>query len=73
MRHLSRIIGIGYLLICVAALIGTAFVGPLGYAPFPLPIGPARTPVVVTVWYGTEKEVWLKEAVTRYLLSLIHI
>jgi Bacterial extracellular solute-binding protein len=66
MRRLSRIIAIGYFLVCLATLVGTALVGPLGYAPFPLPIGPARTPVVVTFWYGTEKEAWLKEAVTRY-------
>src|SRR5215472_12890714 len=66
MRRLSRIIAIGYFLVCLATLAATALVGPLGYAPFPLPIGPARTPVVVTVWYGTEKETWLKEAVARY-------
>jgi hypothetical protein len=66
MRRLSRMIAIGYLLICLATLAGTAVVGPLGYAPFPLPIGPARTPVLVTVWYGTEKEDWLKEALVRY-------
>jgi len=66
MRRLSQLVAIGYILICLATLAGTAVYGPLGYAPFPLPIGPARTPVIVTVWYGTEKEAWLTAAVERY-------
>ncbi len=46
MRRLSRLIAIGYFLICLATLaLSTAVRGPLGYAPFPLPIGPARTPM----------------------------
>ena len=66
MQRLARLIAIGYVLICLTALVATAVRGPLGYAPFPLPIGPARTPVVVTLWYGTEKEAWLKDAVARF-------
>ena len=41
MQSVTRAIGIGYLLICLLALLATAFVGPVGDAPFPLPIGPA--------------------------------
>jgi ABC-type Fe3+ transport system substrate-binding protein len=66
MQRLTRLIGAGYLLICLAALLGTALVRPLGYAPFPLPIGPAQEPVVVTIWYGTEKHAWLEESARRF-------
>ncbi|HWQ15323.1 MAG TPA: substrate-binding domain-containing protein [Roseiflexaceae bacterium] len=66
MQRLTRLIGIGYLAICLLALLATTFVAPLGYAPFPLQIGPAREPVVLTVWYGTEKRAWLEEAAARF-------
>jgi hypothetical protein len=66
MQRLPRLVGVGYLLVCALALLATAFAGPIGYAPFPLPIGPAREPVVVTIWYGTEKRAWLEDAVARY-------
>jgi len=66
MQRLSRIIGFGYIAICLAALIGSAVGLPLGYAPLKLKLGPAGQPVVVTIWYGTEKEAWLKDAVARF-------
>ncbi|GIW01628.1 substrate-binding domain-containing protein [Roseiflexus sp.] len=66
MQPITRAIGFGYLLICLLALIASAFVGPVGYAPFPLPIGPAQEPVVVTIWYGTEKKLWLEDAAQRF-------
>jgi ABC-type Fe3+ transport system substrate-binding protein len=59
-------IGVGYLLICLAALLAAVFVGPLGYAPFPLPFARTPEPVVVTVWYGGEKRAWLEDAVARF-------
>lgn len=62
----TRIIGVSYLIICLLALLATAFIGPVGYAPFPLPIGPAQDPVVVTIWYGTEKKLWLEDAAQRF-------
>jgi ABC-type glycerol-3-phosphate transport system substrate-binding protein len=66
MQSVTRAIGIGYLLICLLALLATAFVGPIGPAPFPLPIGPAQEPVVVTIWYGTEKRQWFEDAAQRF-------
>ncbi len=66
MQSFTRAIGIGYLFICLLALLATAFIGPVGYAPFPLPIGPAQDPVVVTIWYGTEKQSWFEDAAQRF-------
>src|SRR4051794_13663513 len=66
MLRLSRIIAIGYIAICLATLAATALLGPLGYAPFPLTTGPARPPILVTIWYGTEKKEWLEEAKKRF-------
>jgi len=66
MQSVTRAIGIGYLLICLLALLATAFVGPVGNAPFPLPIGPAQDPVVVTIWYGTGKRQWFEDAAQRF-------
>jgi hypothetical protein len=66
MQRLSRIIAISYLAICLAALAGTALIGPLGYAPFRLIAGPDRPPILVTIWYGTEKKEWLEEAKQRF-------
>src|SRR5262245_40480507 len=69
MQRLSRIVGLGYIMICLAALIGTALGLPLGYAPLKLKLGPAGQPAVVTLWYRTEKEAWLKDAVARFEAS----
>jgi len=66
MQPLPRVIGFGYLLICLLALLATAFAGPVGYAPFPIPLGPAQDPVVITIWYGTEKRQWLEDAAQRF-------
>jgi hypothetical protein len=62
MLRLSRIIAIGYIAICLLALAGSALIGPLGYAPCPLIPAPARPPIVVTIWYSTEKREWLEAA-----------
>lgn len=66
MHRLARPIGLAYIIICLAALGGTALGLPLGYAPFPLRIGPPAQPITVTIWYGTEKEAWLKDAAARF-------
>lgn len=66
MQRLSRIIALGYIAVCLLALGGRALIGPLGYAPFPIVSGPARPPIVVTIWYGTEKQDWLEEARARF-------
>lgn len=66
MRQTSRFLCGSYLLLAVIVMGLTAFVGPLGSAPFPLPLGPAREPVVVSIAYGTEKEAWLQEATQRF-------
>jgi hypothetical protein len=66
MQRLVRIIAWGYITICLATLAATAVIGPLGYAPFALRLGPAATPIQLTIWYGTEKEAWLTEAATRF-------
>ena len=66
MQSVTRAIGIGYLLICLPALLATAFVGPVGDAPLPLPISPAQEPVVVTIWYGAGKRRWFEDAAQRF-------
>jgi ABC-type Fe3+ transport system substrate-binding protein len=66
MQRLSRFIALGYIAICLLTLAGTAVIGPLGYAPFRLVRGPERPPIVVTIWYGTEKKEWLEAAQTRF-------
>lgn len=66
MQRLSRIIAFGYLLVCLAVVGGTFAFGPLGYAPFPLVRAPARAPVLLTVWYGSEKKEWLEAARLRF-------
>lgn len=66
MRRLSNLIGGIYLIAVLLVTTGTTFIGPLGYAPFPVQIGPPPEPVVVTVWYGTEKQSWLQDAAQRF-------
>lgn len=66
MLRLSRIIAIGYIAICLVTLALTALLGPLGYAPFPLIPAPARPPIVVTIWYSTEKREWLEAAKQQF-------
>jgi len=66
MESLTRLIGIGYLSVVLILLLLTAVVGPFGDAPLQLPLGPAQTPVEVTIWYGTEKRQWLEEAAQRF-------
>lgn len=69
MQHLSRTIGLGFLLLALAALALRALValpGPLGYAPVNLGIGPSGQPIEVVLWYSTEKRAWLEAAVARF-------
>lgn len=66
MPRFAQTLCVGYLLLALVLSVLTPIIGPLGAAPFPLPIGPARAPVVVTLVYGTEKEAWLEEAVQRF-------
>jgi hypothetical protein len=66
MLRLSRIIAGGYIAVCLVALALTALIGPLGYAPFPLVRAPARPPVIVTLWYSTEKREWLEAAKQQF-------
>jgi len=67
MLRLSRIIAFGYLAICLAVLAASLVIGPLGYAPFPLVAARARPPVVLTIWYGSEKKEWFEAASQRFL------
>lgn len=67
MLRISRLLCVCYLLFAVVVVVLTAFAAPLGSAPFPLPLGPEREPVVVSIAYGTEKEAWLQEATRRFL------
>jgi hypothetical protein len=72
MHNVSRTIGLGYIVVCLLALAGKAFVplsGPFGYAPLAIPIGPAGQPIDVVVWYGTEKQEWLEETARRFEAS----
>jgi ABC-type glycerol-3-phosphate transport system substrate-binding protein len=66
MKNITRLIGFGYLVIAIAAVIANSLLGSIGYAPFPISVGPAPEPVVVTIWYGTEKKEWLEAAVKRF-------
>lgn len=69
MQSLTRSIGLGFIVFTLAALALKALValpGPLGYAPVNLGIGPASQPVELVIWYSTEKETWLEEAVRRF-------
>lgn len=66
MLRLSQFLCAGYLVLALIVIALTPFFGPFGSAPFPLRIGPAGTPVVVTIAYGTEKEEWLEEATQRF-------
>ena len=67
MQRLSRTIAIGYLALCLVVLAGSFALGPLGYAPFPIVAAPARPPIVVTVWYGSEKKEWFEAAAQRFM------
>lgn len=67
MQRLSRTIAIGYLALCLLVLAGSFVLGPLGYAPFPIVAAPARPPIVVTVWYGSEKKEWFEAAAQRFM------
>lgn len=67
MQRLARLIAFGYIGLCLVVLAATFVIGPLGYAPLPLVAAPVRAPVVLTVWYGSEKQEWLTAARQRFL------
>lgn len=71
MQNVARAIGLGYLVLALAVtgLKALLPLGPLGYAPFALPLGPGSQPVEVVVWYSTEKRAWLEEAARRFEAS----
>ncbi len=70
MTRLSQIISAGYLGLALVLILITLFIGPVGAAPFQLPmLGPAGEPVVISVAYGTEKKAWLNEAAERFLAT----
>lgn len=69
MRRLSRIVAFGYIALCLIVFGASLLIGPLGYAPFPLVPAPARVPVVLTIWYGSEKKEWMEAASQRFLAS----
>ena len=69
MQSLTRLIGLGFILLTLAAVALKAVValpGPLGYAPVNLGLGPSGQPVEIVIWYGTEKKLWLEESVRRF-------
>ncbi len=68
----SRTVGLSFLALCLLAVVLKAFVplpGVLGYAPVNLGLGPVVQPVEVVIWYGTEKQLWLEDAVKRFAAS----
>ena len=69
MQSFTRLLGLGFILLTLAAVALKAVValpGPLGYAPVNLGFGPAGQPVEVVIWYSTEKKLWLEESVRRF-------
>jgi hypothetical protein len=66
MKNITRLIGIGYIIIVLATAGISAVLGPVGYAPMPIQLGPTPEPVIVTIWYSTEKKAWFEEAVRRF-------
>jgi hypothetical protein len=69
MRALARLIGLGFIALCLFSVLLKVFVpllGLLGYAPIDLGIGPAGQPVEVVIWYGTKQKPWLEEAARRF-------
>jgi hypothetical protein len=65
-KNTTRLIGFGYIAIVILTAIASVVFGSVGYAPVPISIGPEPEPIVVTIWYSTEKKAWLEEAVTRF-------
>lgn len=68
MQALARTIGLGYLALAllVAGLKALLPLGPLGYAPLAVPLGPGSRPLEVVIWYSSEKQAWLEEAARRF-------
>lgn len=69
MRAVIRTICLGYLGLAAVMLVLKSFVplpGIIGYAPFPLALGPAGQPIELVVWHSPEQGAWLTEAVQRF-------
>lgn len=69
MQSLSRLIGLGFIALCLLAVALKALVplpGAMGYAPVDLGFGAKAAPIEVVIWYGTEKRAWLEEAARRF-------
>lgn len=66
MLRLSRLIGSGFLLVCVLTFVAKLNGLPVGNGLVNLGIGPAVVPVELTFWYSTEKQQWLNEAAKRF-------
>ncbi|NJN15382.1 MAG: ABC transporter substrate-binding protein [Oscillochloris sp.] len=71
MQAIARLIGLGFIGLCLITVTLKAFLplGVLGYAPLAIPLGPSGQPIEIVVWYGTEKRAWLEEAVARFEAS----
>ncbi len=72
MKNITRLIGIGYLVLVLITIGASAVFGSVGYAPVPVQIGPAPEPITVTIWYSTEKKIWFEEAVRRFAATNPH-
>jgi hypothetical protein len=66
MRRIATWIGIVYLVLALVAGLAQFLTGSLGSAPFPLVVAPTPDPLVVTVWYGSEKREWFESALARF-------
>ena len=72
MQALSRTIGLGFIALCLLSVALKAFVplpSSLAYAPIDLGFAAKPQPVEIVIWYGTEKRLWLEEAVRLFALS----
>lgn len=66
MLRLSRMIGTAFLLVAVLVTAARLLGAPLGSGLAGVPIEPKREPVVLTLWYSTEKEQWLQAAIAQF-------
>lgn len=66
MLRLSQLVGGIFLVVAVVVFAGRMFGAPLGNGLANVPLGPTRPPIQLTVWYSSEKERWLTEAVAKF-------
>lgn len=67
MLRFSRIIASGYIIATILVTIATVIVGPIGWAPWPLPT--AAPPIQVQLAVSSEKEEWIRSALERFARS----